>query len=155
MTDKIVESFKEALEKVLDEAKACLITNDGIQGKFIVSENGKDIESINLTLKPDLKPEESMQMKIICKEPKVVAAAIIMDAYTLVVPDEEIEAVKKPLKDHPDRVEALLLYLYTRDKSFVRVLPYKKQGNRDYWFGDEGWTDVTESQGLFENVFKE
>jgi len=155
MSNELIETFQKTLEIVVDEARVSLINRDGIQNAFFVSEDGKKYEVLKVTLKPELKPEESMQMKLVCRDPSVAIAALIMDAYTRFIPTENFEEVSKPLKDYPDHMEALLLYIYTRDQSFVRVMPYWKNGPRDYGFADQGWSEATNSEGLFENVFKE
>ena len=150
----LIEKAKSALEIKLDEAKMSLVYNDGIHSMFFASKDGVVFEDLPLTAEPDLQEAESLQMKILCSNQDIKIAATLIDCNTVTVPNEDVGTIEGDLKDHPDNVDCILLILSTRDRTLVRTIPYVRKGDKDYWFGDQGWQNVDESSGLFENVFK-
>jgi hypothetical protein len=154
--NKILKIFKGTLESKIDEARMSLILQDGVQATFFTSKDGIVFDSLPLTLSKEMKQIESMQMKTICSDSSIAVAGILMECDTVTVDTEDVDTVEDP-KDHPDNMEAILLILYSREDlaCSVRVVPYKRKGDHDYWFADKGWEDnIPSTEGLFENVFK-
>jgi hypothetical protein len=57
------------------------------------------------------------------------------------------------LKNHPDTLEAITVFVYTKDATAVRRVAFvEKKG--EYTFCDMGWEDSEEFIGMFANPFQ-
>jgi hypothetical protein len=148
-----IKKIKANLDDKLTEAKGSLILNDGIQPLFIYSD-GTIIKEIRLTMEESNKEKESKEMVRICSDPKILCAAILMDVNAITVRSDEEDSVKnlKNFSEHPNCADALYTVLYTKDKSFIKSVPYFRKGERNYMFGCGGWQDA-DSTGHFHNPF--
>jgi hypothetical protein len=94
-------------------------------------------------------------LKEMCKDPTLKGLAVCFDGYSLLVDSDKEDAVPDNLADIKDTETALITFMYLRDTSFNRMLPYKRKNKLDYWFGDNGWMESPPRfEGRFANPFK-
>ena len=152
-TDSL-EIFKAHLEKIINKARSEIAIHDGIQSLFVVTD-GKEVQEVPVTLEDDMRDIEAIEIETICSDATVKLAALILKGHTLMVDTVDVPKYEgKSLKALPESVQALMVVIYTPTVSFVRTIPFKKKGDRDYWFGDMGWQEAPDIEGIFGNPFK-
>jgi hypothetical protein len=141
-----IQEFKDFIELKLEEAKATLLFMNSLQPIFAYALNDK-VETINLTITEEDREKEIELIRNICKSPSVQYAAILCDCLTYSNEDEsQMKAiVGRDLNGVEGSVDSVMVFLYTRNQTSVRTLPYKKREEQDYWFSDKGWEDVPKS----------
>lgn len=151
----VEKDFRDYLDKKLDEARTSLQYQDAMQPLFITW-GMLGAKETPLRLTDESKEMESSMMRQACASPAVLMAAVLFDSYMYsTVPEEaeKIEASDIDLRDLEGTQEVLLVFLYNKEKSLSRTIPYKKRGELDYWFADQGWEIVPGSSGTFANPF--
>ena len=154
VTTTNLEVFKKHLDKMLITAQNQLRHHDGIQSYFVTNDD-TTIDKAPISLSPEMKDIEAIEVEMICTNPLITSSALILDVNKLEVPEDEVANYKDVvIKDHPQSVKAIMVILYTSDVSYVRVMPYRKKASGDYWFGDMGWREAPEVIGTFKNPHK-
>jgi hypothetical protein len=163
--EMVLEKFKLHLNDKMANAQFQLMLNDGFLPLFIYT-TSKGVDEVEVDFEETSKDEAVEVMRERCKRPEVVACALLFCAYTLdqdlTDPKEKDRVLSENLKDEKDATESIMLYLYTKDKTEIRRISYSKRDDKkagpvsNYWFGDDGWKDVTSTlDGRFSNPFKE
>jgi hypothetical protein len=153
-----LEAFKQHLDKMLLIAQGQLQKHGGIQSYFITNDN--DVyDKAPLAYSPEMQDIEAVEVEMICTNPSITSSALLMSVYKLDVLEDEVEDYMDSyknvtVKDHPDTTEALMVVLYTTDNTYARIMPFKKKESGEYWFGDMGWREAPEIEGVLKNPHK-
>lgn len=161
LENTIIEEFKKNLDSNLSKVQTELMFHDGFYPLFVYT-TATGVDEVEIDFEETSKDVSASIMREHCKNPTVVAAALIFCAYTveqdLTDPKEKHRVLSEDIQDEEDATEAIFMYLYTRDRSEVRRVNYTKKdqgaaGINDYRFLDDGWNTAVNLTGLFSNPF--
>lgn len=148
----ITDKFKDYLKNKVAEARLDLITQDGFM-PLMISSTVDGVKEAEIDF-DDISKEEASKLiqEYANKKPWVEAVALIFTAYTVL--QKKDDKLGEDLSKEKEMMEAIMVYLYTREKSEYRRYPYvKTEDNKYNWF-DDGWKEVEDESGLFSNPFK-
>jgi hypothetical protein len=153
-TNPMRTKFKEYLETKLDAARTNLMFQDSFQPLFITWGESGLIGEFPLKLSEESKEEEEEIKRAACKAPGVLMCAVVFDSYTYTTDTDTANDMEKnavDLKDVEGVCDTVYVFLYTKGQVHNKMLPYKKRGEQDYWFGDSGWAAIPNLDGKFKN----
>jgi hypothetical protein len=152
MFELLLKKFKNAVNDKIAKARLDLMEYDGFL-PMVVSSTMEGIEEAEIDLDETSKDEAASLLREYAKRPGVEAIALIFMADTVTTEPGEERVLADDLREETDAVEAIMAYVYTREISEYRRIPYKKLKDNDYWFGDDGWKEVKKQTGRFVNPF--
>jgi len=127
------------MEKAIPRAKADVETlGDGgfIAKAFVRLPNG-NLETLLMPWRDmDEKVAMSAALRIMVRKTQAVAFVVVSDAYVAGVAPGELEEYRRQYRgasEHPDRIEALMFYLWWQGGSDLLYLPYDRDGERIIW----------------------
>jgi hypothetical protein len=147
-------AFKRTVNNEIENLQAGLILHDGFL-PTVISSTLTGIEKAEIDFEETPKDEAASLLRKYATSPDVEAIALIFMADTVALEPGMDRKLPEDLRDAPDAREAIMAYIYTKDQSESRRIMYKKNGDNDYWFGDEGWGDPGTLTGRFTNPFKD
>jgi hypothetical protein len=119
-------------------------------GKYTIEEK----EATDYFLNEEAKDALAKDLKEMCKDPSLKGLAVCFDGYSLDIDSDKVDTVPDKLADVKEAETALITFMYLRDGSYNRMMPYKRKSKLDYWFGDNGWLESPPIEGRFANPFK-
>lgn len=152
MLNLLLQKFKNAVNDKIAKARLDLMEFDGFL-PIVVSSTLEGVEEAEIDLDETPKDEAANLLREYAKRPGVEAIALVFMADTVTTEPGEDRVLAEDLRDESDAVEAIMAYVYTKEVSEYRRIPYKKRAESDYWFGDDGWKEVNKQTGRFANPF--
>jgi len=141
-----IERIKEQAKEFLGKAQSFLYT-DGFVTPILFSFNGNSVTPTGLSM---VSEEDKNSARNLMNSLTKTADCMVFvsDSYMLAGEKIFMEGLPKNLKNHKDSIGAIVAFLYTKELTLMREIPYKKE-NRNYCFFDTGWKDVHEKDGKY------
>jgi hypothetical protein len=148
-----IDKLKEVADLLAEQAQS-LLKRDGVLSPILFSFSTIDARPIPIGVKLETDQDKDMLaalMKVVAKMSKGII--FLTDAYVRTAkPDEDMENLKEPVRNHPDAVEAIMLTVYVKGASAFKQIIYVSD-NGNYTFTDMGWADATDMVGRFDNPY--
>jgi hypothetical protein len=148
----LYDRFKKAVDDKIAAVKIPVLVAGGFNPVVMFAteesctEKTVDLEEVDNNLIAQMLRSE-------CENPAVKAAALILDSYTLLVDNKDLDKLPETIAKVKGRMESIVAFLYTPDKVIMRRLPYTKTDDNTF-FADIGWEDTpVTSAGRFSNPF--
>jgi len=109
---------------------------DEVRLQPVVIETDEDIETLNELLHKFSEISQSL--------------VLIVNAYQLTISNEDTRPVD--LTEHPDARQYIHCFLYTKEETIIRRMPYTDTDGR-YLFHDLGWETIVEHYAEYKNPF--
>jgi len=148
------EDAKNLANECMEKAKSILI-RDGFLSAMLFAINGEKVTPVLLNVN---NTQEKDDAAALMKELSQASDYIIMLMDTYIRPMEkrdDVNSLPPSLKDDPESMEAVAGFLYSKDKTLIRYMAYKKKDDDGYCFFDQGWIESdSDSNGRFQNPFR-
>ena len=150
------QKYKDKAQRVLEQAQG-LLAMDGYLTPVVFAIEDEEMTTIGMNVSsPEEKKQSAQLMKEIAHTDNTEAMIFVLDTYMLELPKEtQMSNIPESIKNHEESTTAIIVFLYTKDKTLVRKMPYIKKDNGGYNFFDLGWEDASDIEGRFSNPFND
>lgn len=153
-----IEELKKQADERINTASA-ILSRDKVYFPmlFAVDEEGSTLP-VSLTGEDANKPESQEEIEEIMKvmAETSVAMYLILDMNIVEFDEKPAESempIPGKIKDDPRSVPALVVFIHTKDKSYMKQIRYKMD-NDDVLFFNFNWEVMDEITGKYDNPYK-
>jgi hypothetical protein len=142
------KKFKAAVNNKIENLTLDLILFDGFL-PHILFLTEDDVEEFEVNF--DETPKEGLLHEY-ASRPNVKAVALIFIADTLNI--SKRKTLPLDIAADPENMEAIVSIIHTKEGSELRRKAYKRKGEKNYLFFDEGWEPAPNLTGRFSSPYK-